>query len=354
MSDSEPLYKSIRDRIDIKMLSSLEWFLLCCDDRLRCRILDFCDAPSLMCVNQVNIQCHTIIRCYTAGSWNVELVLKAHFDFPKAILRTLRMTRALIFGISVLRFFDRGVDRRDPLDICLGYSGLESILAVLMAEGYFFVDSKNPEAAFYRKLIHATMSAPLHSLKSTGDKESEDSDCPSQRYTFQGFGNHTQPARIRTVVLHIVKCDNHQYVLRQASSTTFFCVFFCGLNLTSFPYPPASLMDIIDGSHAIMLFPRSTMSHRTSFTTRKASVEENVDIASQKVRLDRYSMSSRLAAVDGRPGSLRAELQEIGRRSYGDKECWVIPCCPLGSVYSTQELNMHLTNIVRTHGIFPF
>ena len=146
-----------------------------------------------------------------------------------------------------------------------------------------------------------------------------------------------------------------QSPIRSSSSIQYdsLSIFFRHLNLTSFLYAPASLMNIIDGPRAIMLFPRSTMSHRTSFTTRRASADENIDMDSQKIRLDRYSMLSRLAAVDGRPGSLRAELREIGRRSYGDRECWVIPHCLLGSIDSTQELNTHLTNNVRAVGIFP-
>ena len=90
-------------------------------------------------------------------------------------------------------------------------------------------------------------------------------------------------------------------------------------------------MNCITSTHAICLFPRSTLVLRQSMISRQNAIHSNYTTEGQTQWFDRYSRGNSIKKIGFSCTPLRG--REKGPRRIGDSVCWTLPCKPLRKIF---------------------
>ncbi|KAJ7783127.1 hypothetical protein B0H16DRAFT_1877560 [Mycena metata] len=268
------------------------------------------DPATIFLLGRLNYRLLNIVRCYQATVWDIPTFLRGWFGRPLDALSMLDAASAIVCGPSVLQFFDRNVLDATRMDVCVGFGGLSEVGQFLVSEGYSFRPAPARQRIRDFDLV-AMMEAARHSeseLRVDGDKSATQEDHGSRAFRFLKFDRR---ASLRVVIVHLVRCELHRFVLSMHST---------------------SLANYISSTHAVSLFPRSTFLKRKSFIGCQERTPENDDSLMIEAKwLRTYEGDTGRIALVGSVTKVDADA-EIGFRCIGDSRCWVLStktreCC---------------------------
>jgi len=198
--------------------SNLE-ILLLLDGKARFEILDDLDPASIARLARVSTCLYGIITVYRRFKWNVQDIL-SHFVFDtEELLSVIKSTNALIFGPSVLQFFDRRPLSGNTIHICAPYEHAQALQSYLRQESFQYRSKTSMFTPFLQDM--ATNLSNIHSRDHAIEDERHlnQADYDSHVYSFQwSSGFRRKPPRISFVDLHLVRCDPIQHILSFHSS----------------------------------------------------------------------------------------------------------------------------------------
>ncbi|KAJ7773130.1 hypothetical protein B0H16DRAFT_1305173 [Mycena metata] len=272
------------------------------------------DPATILLLGGLNYRLLNIVRFYQAAVWNVSKFLSRWFFHPDKALATLHSSPAIACGPSVLQFFDRSARGAARLDICVGYEGISEIGKFLDEEGYFFRPGPLPGTKNFASatMVEATR-LPEARLKVYGDRSFTQEEHAGHAFKFVRF-ERRRPSRV--IVVHLVRCELHRYVLSMHST---------------------ALMNFICGTHAVSLFGRSAFIRRKTFV----ACQERLPISDESIRTEMEWIED----YAGGPGPFRVlgavvEVDvdaEVGSRRVGDSRCWTLPSIPTDGPFDTNS-----------------
>ena len=210
---SDPEMTTLDDPCRItSSLSSFERFMIITEDRNLVRLLlGYCDPQTIIRVGMCNRRLYCAVKFYMTEVWNPREFLRLYLWRVSELLALLGATRAIVFGPSVLQFFDRVISHTTPLDICVGYAGVDRLVEYLEGEGYHFKSRPGEPQHFRAALVTALSSFPQKKLTVDGERNSGQHDMDAKVFTFQRTTSGTDESE--KVNLHITRCDPFRHLL---------------------------------------------------------------------------------------------------------------------------------------------
>lgn len=303
-------------------LSPIEKFVILTEDRELVRLaLSYWDPQMIMQFGQCSMRVHSAVKFYESEMWGPCDLLRRYLWKVAELLALLEMNNAVVFGPSVVQFFDRVVDHTVPLDICVGYAGAERIEQYLEGEGYYFrphLSSGEPHR-FGDAVIRALASFSRFKRIVDGERNSNQYDNDSRIFVFQQTTSGTDDSE--KICLHLTRCDPLRHIL-SLHSGVFPILYENPFEL--FFVTTAGLMNVITSTHAISLFPKSTFVDRRALVSRQDTVFADYHRGGQKFWLDKYCHTYHIKKV----GFSRVPFlgKECGERRFGDAASWCILC----------------------------
>lgn len=289
--------------------SSLERFLIRGGEKLIDQFFSSWEPHMIFLLNGLSVQMRYIIKLYVDRTWNVRRFMMNWFKDVDALIRHLDETKALLFGPSVLRFFDRTRPDIGPLDICVNFDGLWALGALIRSSGYTFHPKLQDQATFERTAL-----VPLPE----GSHENA-SLAPSyvRAFHFRKFRLEGGRWKVHRINVHLVRCEPHRHIFDLHSSELY---YFRARQQNSLHIQfQGALMNYISGTHAVAIFSRSTFICRRTFIANETT-ENGVD---QERWLQEYRGRGRPFTHIGGGGEVASEIK-LGIRFVGDTDCWTI------------------------------
>ncbi|KAG2004982.1 hypothetical protein CC2G_003484 [Coprinopsis cinerea AmutBmut pab1-1] len=292
--------------------SKLEVVLLTCtENNLAFLDIFFGDWPilSIIRLGLCNLTLYTLVRGYLDRTWNVLDFLGRWFREPDRALKMMDDAQASAYGANVLRFFLRGVDETEPLDLCVPVHQVYRVATVILMDGFDFVDFSGSNASSFTRALEVAFSAGNSTRDSrSGERSLSASSLSAMMFLFRRTTAYPcGTSVIHEITLHLVTCEPHRYILSQHST---------------------ALMCHITSQGAVCPFALATLA-----TFRSFAVGDEANKASgfmkQEGRYQLYSSGTVIAnyeMVSGRSGRSQTYLEVVnGRRFMGDRHCWFIP-----------------------------
>lgn len=193
-------------------LSSFEKFLILVEDRNVVRLaLSYWDPLTVIRVGQCNTRTRFAIKFYESEVWDPCDVLRRYLWKVTELLALMESSKAIAFGPSVLRFFDRTICHTSPLDICVGYAGAERLAAYLEGEGYYFRPRSGEPPRFTAAVVDTLAQLSYVKLTVNGERNSNQHDNDSRVFAFQRAVSGIEDSE--RVNLHLTRCDPLRHVL---------------------------------------------------------------------------------------------------------------------------------------------
>ncbi|KAJ7040613.1 hypothetical protein C8F04DRAFT_1253933 [Mycena alexandri] len=271
------------------------------------------DPATIFLLGGLNYRLLNIVRFYQAAIWNVPKFLSRWFLRSDRALAMLDSSPVIVCGTSVLQFFDRSTRGAARLDICVGYEGISEVGKFLDKEGYFFRPGPLPGTRNFASVAMVEAARlPVARLKVYGERSFTQEEHAGHAFRFIRF-ERRRPSRI--IVVHLVRCELHRYILSMHST----------------------LMNFICGTHAVSLFGRSAFIRRKTFV----ACQERLPCSDESIRTEMEWIEN----YAGGPTPFRVlgvvvevdEDAEVGTRWVGDSKCWTLPSLPTDGPFATNS-----------------
>ncbi|PPR04171.1 hypothetical protein CVT26_003811, partial [Gymnopilus dilepis] len=281
-------------------ISAFERMLLISATSLPLVVLDFIALRELYILSKLNKRLNFIVRYYTDHKWKVIDLLNRFFADTQGLLDFMEDENAILFGSAVFRFLDRTFGQKCTLlDVCIHAESSERMNHIMELEGFKFKSSARSAKKFLTAVKNEIYSTPPHKLKSSGERNSSESDrSPWGPYDFRGVGQKHK-LRIR---IHVVRCDPYRHIMTLKSS---------------------ALMNYISWNCVVSLFPNSAFIRRRSFVSRQEDLSWRRSPKGFHAWFDNYAKKNDFSVI----GITHRQYKEVetGERHVGDKFCWIIP-----------------------------
>lgn len=192
-----------------------EFILLDMDFTALDSLLSLCDPPTIYRLGRTSKTIENAVRLYCSRTWDVHAFLSIHFNNICRFFRVMTSTGAIVFGIEVLRFFDRVPTPRTPLDICVRYEGVTEIVRYLRSQNYESLGSSaNTNLLWLETLTLETRRLSAEKLRSSGERNAGQQDRDSIVLSFhrkEGGGDGLPSTSLLNV--HVVRCDPYAHLL---------------------------------------------------------------------------------------------------------------------------------------------
>lgn len=114
-------------------------------------LLPFCSPASFLCLSRTCRSVRAAVREYMRRSFKINRILSRFFTSPLSFRQIQAETGTLIFGSSILQFFDRSFYPKSDLDIYVPSTKEHETLTVanfLLKEGYKYVPDSGQHVDF--------------------------------------------------------------------------------------------------------------------------------------------------------------------------------------------------------------
>ncbi|PPQ74672.1 hypothetical protein CVT26_005517 [Gymnopilus dilepis] len=300
----------------VTAVSSFEQMLFTSATSLTLALLDFIALRELHVLSKLNKRMGFVVRYYTDKKWKVSDFLTHFFDNPLEILQFMEEENAILFGSAVFQFLDRTFGPHCTLlDICIHVESSEKINHIMERAAYKFKNSACVAGTFLTAIKDKIVTTPPHKLKSSGERNSAESDrSPWGPYD---FGGTDQKSKLR-IRIHVVRCDPFRHITTLQSS---------------------ALMNYISWNCVVSLFPNSAFIRRRSFVSRQEDLPWRSAPEGLHAWFENYAKKTKINII----GITHRRYKEVetGERYVGDKLCWIIPV-----VQSGHQVLDHVLNIM--------
>jgi len=199
-------------------LSTIEQVLLTTGDKFLLNFFSSWDPATIILLGQTGSVLRGIVRQYHLEVWDIRRFLHRYFIDAVRFGRQLRKGQGLIFGPTVLAFFDRTFTGISPLDVCSTYIGVVPIARGLIDDGYTYQSALDDNRTFIKVVADFTRVVPDEE-KMNGCERNVDiiaQDSVVLRFERPTYYAHTVFRQM--VILHVTRCEPFRYILSQESS----------------------------------------------------------------------------------------------------------------------------------------
>jgi len=199
------------------MASSLEFYLVN-RTNLKFLIFDTLDPAIIVRLGKISTVMRGVVESYFHENWNIKTFFHQYMCNYPPFCTLMGIHAALAFGPAVVHFFNRSTSTSYPLDICVGFGGIESLGFALVERGYVY-DPRPHDPRTFREAIHRYICGfTIPKLVVLGEKNPSPVDRQSEEFVFRRMVHSGSAIFVQAIVLHLVRCTPYEHILSLSSS----------------------------------------------------------------------------------------------------------------------------------------
>ena len=186
-------------------------------------ILRLCDPVSIIRLRRTCRVLNGALEVYCAETWDAKRFLASRFSTVEALFRVMSETNSIIYGPEVLSFLDRSAAKQTPLDLCVRYEWVATLVKFLKTQNYTFSGIDNTKYLLWIEgLAVETRKIPKEKVRSSGERNSSQTDLDSIALQFIRRSARSRQQSKVSLNVHVVRCDPYRHVLATYGSKSVF------------------------------------------------------------------------------------------------------------------------------------
>jgi len=167
------------------------------------------------------------IEVYCAETWDAKRFLASRFSSMEDLFQVMSATKSIMYGPEVLRFLDRSTTTPTPVDLCVRYEGVATLVKFLKTQNYKFSGIDNTKYALWIEgLTFVSRKFPKEKVRSSGERNSNQTDLDSIALQFVRISTRSRRPYKVSLNVHVVRCDPYRHVLATYGSKSVFSTPF--------------------------------------------------------------------------------------------------------------------------------